>query len=79
MKIIRKEQKLCLHCMEEHEVLHIRIMDKNVYKGQEVTYAATYEYCANADEFWANEAYSSQNDSAMKAAYQKAFLSRKQD
>lgn len=79
MKVIRKEHKLCLHCMEEHEVLHARIMDKNVYKGQEVTYAAIYEYCANADEFWANEAYLTQNDSAMKAAYQKALLLTKQD
>ena len=36
MEIIRKERKLCLCCMEEHEVSYVRVKEKNVFKGEEL-------------------------------------------
>lgn len=71
MEIIRKELKLCLHCMEEHEVHHVKLQESNIFKGVEVEYDAVYEYCGNSGEFWASEEYSTLNDIAMKDAYRR--------
>ena len=43
MEIIRKEMKLCMSCMEEHEVEIVRRSECSVYKGEEVDYEAVYE------------------------------------
>ena len=33
MEIVRKEHKLCLCCMDEHEVSYVRIKETNIFKG----------------------------------------------
>lgn len=71
MKILKKEYKLCMSCMESHEVCTIEIEEKNIFKGKEINYTATYEYCDRADEYYATEQMLSSNDIAMKNAYRK--------
>lgn len=72
MKIIKKERKVCICCMEEHEVLLVEVPEENIYKGQHVQYQATYEYCEHTDEYVASEELLSRNDIAMKNAYRKS-------
>ena len=74
MEIIRKERKLCPYCMEEHDVLHVRMSDSTVFKGQLVEYQALCEYCDRADEYWETDEYISQNHNAIKDAYDKVCL-----
>jgi hypothetical protein len=50
MNKIKREKRLCLICMEEHEVDSVEVMDTEIYKGEEVSFRARYEYCSNADE-----------------------------
>jgi len=69
MEIVRKEKKLCLCCMEEHEVSIVKINEDNIYKGEALSYEASYEYCENADEMIASEEMISANDIEMKNAY----------
>lgn len=69
MEIIKKEHKLCLCCMEEHEVQLVRVDEKNTYKGEEIEYKAVYEYCDKADEFMAADNMISDNFSALQKAY----------
>lgn len=45
MKTIRTEKKLCLICMEEHDVETIIHSDVDVFKEEDVTIDTTYEYC----------------------------------
>ncbi len=71
MEIIRKECKLCLCCMEEHEVLYVRLKEKNVFKGQEIEYDVIYEYCNKTDEYVSSDVMISTNDIALKNAYRK--------
>ena len=51
MKIVKKEVKLCLACMEEHEVQTVIVKEKNIFKGEKVEYDAMYEYCDRTDDF----------------------------
>ena len=69
MKFLGKEKKLCLSCMEEHEVYKAAIAEKNVFKGVAVEYMAEYFYCDRTDEMYADEQQISFNDIAMKNAY----------
>ncbi len=71
MEIIRKEMKLCMSCMEEHEVEIVRRSECSVYKGEEVDYEAVYEYCDRTQEYLEMEDMISQNDIAMKNAYRR--------
>lgn len=71
MKTIKTEHKLCLECMEEHDVLTVEVLDTNIFKGEEVQYFATYEYCEHAEAFSATEEMLSANDVSMKNAYRK--------
>lgn len=71
MKILGKEKKLCLSCMETHEVLTVEVDEKNIFKGKEVMHTAVYEYCDKADEYYALEKQLSDNDIRMKNAYRK--------
>jgi hypothetical protein len=43
MKKIMSEKKFCLICMEEHDVDKAEVIETEMYKGQEVTFTATYE------------------------------------
>ncbi len=69
MKTIKSEKKLCLICMEEHEVQTVILMDTEEYKGEEVSFEATYEYCSHADEYLETEDMIKANSLAMKDAY----------
>jgi len=69
MKTIKNEKKLCLICMEEHEVKTVIVKDKEEYKGEEVSFNAIYEYCVNADEYLETEVMIKANSLAMKDAY----------
>lgn len=71
MNIIKSEKKLCLICMEEHEVDTVKVTDKEMYKGEEVSFNATYEYCTNAEEYLETEEMVKANSLAMKDAYRK--------
>ena len=69
MEIISRSKKLCVCCMEEHEVSTVRILDHSTFKGKKVNYLATYEYCENADEYWESDETISENDMSLKDAY----------
>lgn len=73
METIRIEKKVCMCCMEEHEVHTVRVRENNEFKGIQVEYDATYEYCNLAEEYIANEEMISANDIAMKNAYRQAM------
>lgn len=69
--IIKREHMLCICCMEEHDVLTVETIDKNIFKGVEVNYKATYNYCDKADEYFETEEQLTANDIAMKNEYRK--------
>lgn len=71
MKDIKIEAKLCLICMEEHEVKTVEVKDEEIYKGLEVDFDALYEYCSHADEFLETEEMIKTNSLSMKDAYRK--------
>ena len=55
MKKIKSEKKLCLVCMEEHDVDTVEIIDNEIFKDEEVTFSAVYEYCSNGEEYLETE------------------------
>ena len=69
MDIINKEKKICLSCMEEHDVFTVQIQEETIFKGVSVKYIAVYEYCDRCEEFTATEEMINKNDIAMKNAY----------
>ena len=71
MNTINKVTKLCMCCMEEHEVQIVEVNETNLFKNVKVNYIATYEYCSNANEYIQTEDMLTQNDIAMKNAYRK--------
>ena len=73
MEVIKKEVKLCVCCMEEHEVFTVKEHESTVFKGKNIEYEAIYEYCENCDEFSSTEEMLSQNDIALKNAYRMAM------
>ena len=72
METIKIEKKLCMCCMEEHDVRTVHVSEHNEFKGVKVEYDATYEYCELADEYISTEEMISANDIAMKNAYRQA-------
>lgn len=72
MRVIKTINKLCLCCMEEHEVKIVEVSEKTTFKGKKVEYTATYEYCDVADEYLSTEEMIISNDIAMKNAYREA-------
>lgn len=71
MEILKTQNKLCLSCMEEHEVQEVAVPEENVFNGKVVHYIATYEYCSCADEYTQTEEMIRKNDIAFKDAYKK--------
>ena len=69
MEVIRKEMKLCLSCMEEHEVEIVTVPEEMLFKGEKVNFNATYEYCSNIDELSSTEEFLRKNGLTMKDAY----------
>ena len=55
METIKIEKKLCMCCMEEHDVHTVRVSEHNEFKGVPVEYGATYEYCELANEYISTE------------------------
>ena len=43
MKILKTERKLCMCCMEEHEVQIVDVHEKLTFKGKKVEYNAIYK------------------------------------
>lgn len=72
MEILKSEKKLCLICMQEHNVHTVMLQEENEFKGEVVKFDALYEYCENEDQFLETEEMSSQNDISFKDAYRKA-------
>ena len=72
MKILKSEKKLCLCCMEEHEVKTVLINEQTVFKDRKVNYEASYMYCDVADELYMDEHQMQDNDIKMKNAYRRA-------
>jgi len=71
MEILKKEFKLCLSCMEEHEVEVVEINESNVFKGEQVEFKAVYEYCPNTEEYTETEEMIKINSLAFKDAYRR--------
>lgn len=71
MKILSTEKKLCLSCMEEHEVKRVEVEEENVFKGVRVNYSAGYEYCDRAREYLTYEGSLNTNNLSFKDAYRK--------
>ncbi len=69
MEIIKRTKKLCICCMEDHEVATVRILEKSTFKNKEIQYLAVYEYCDNADEYWESNEVITRNNIALKDAY----------
>lgn len=66
---IRSEKKLCLICMEEHGVDTVEVIDSEIYKNEEVSFTATYDYCSYVDEYLETEEMIKANNLSMKDAY----------
>lgn len=71
MRILKSEHKLCLSCMEEHNVDIVEVIEQTTFKGVKVEFSATYEYCSNTDEYLENEDMIRSNSLAAKNAYRK--------
>ena len=69
MKVISTEKRLCLSCMEEHEVKRVEVQEENIFKDVTVNYPARYEYCNRTDEFLTYGDSLTTNDLAFKDAY----------
>ena len=71
MELIKKENRLCTCCMEEHEVKVVRVQEHSTFKKIDVDYLAEYYYCDLAEECYMDEAMINANDIRMKDAYRK--------
>ena len=71
MEIIKTTNKLCLCCMEVHDVHLIELNEVITFKGKQVEFVARHEYCDKAEEFLSHEDMISGNDIAMKNAYRR--------
>jgi putative zinc finger/helix-turn-helix YgiT family protein len=69
MNKIKSERRLCLICMEEHEVDTVEVTETEIFKNEDVSFTATYEYCSNTDEYLETEEMIKANSLAMKDAY----------
>lgn len=72
MKILKNEMKLCMCCMEEHEVKTVQIKEQATFKDRKVVYDAFYTYCDVADELYMDEMQMQENDIRLKDAYRRA-------
>lgn len=71
MKTISKEIKLCMVCMEEHEVIIVEVEETTEFKKETVTFPAIYEYCPLTDILSETEDLMQKNDLKMKDTYRK--------
>lgn len=68
MRKVKSDNKLCLTCMEEHEVRTVIITESEEFKAEVVSFDAIYEYCDHADEYLETEDMIRANSLAMKVA-----------
>lgn len=73
MKVIGSEKRMCSCCMKEHDVKKISVEEHTIFKNTPVDYDAEYYYCDNADELYADEEMTSDNDIRMKDSYRKVM------
>lgn len=71
MELIKRENRLCTCCMEEHEVQVVRVWEHTAFKKENVDYLAEYYYCDLAKECYMDEAMTASNDIRLKDAYRK--------
>ena len=55
--------------MEEHEVDTVEVTETEIFKNEDVSFTATYEYCSNTDEYLETEEMIKANSLSMKDAY----------
>ncbi len=71
MQILGTEKKLCVCCMEEHEVKTVLIHDRLTFMDTDVSFDTVCMYCDVADEFYANEEQIRANNIRLKDGYRK--------
>lgn len=71
MDIISTKKRMCICCMEEHEVKRVRVLEHTIYKEVPIDFSAEYFYCDNADEYYMDEDMTTQNDIKVKDVYRK--------
>ena len=71
MKIVRNENRICPSCMEQHEIDVVEDLESVEYKNVMVTFFATYWYCSNTDEYFADEDMMRANKLAVINTYRK--------
>lgn len=71
IKIIKTTHKLCLSCMEVHDVKQVKVAEEVMFKNECVKFNAIYEYCSLTEEYTQTEEMMRINDLAMKDAYRK--------
>lgn len=71
MKVLKSKKKICICCMEEHEVKTVSIKEKSIFKNVQIEYEATCYYCDLAEEFYVDEDQARVNDINLKNAYRK--------
>ncbi|HZJ90715.1 MAG TPA: type II TA system antitoxin MqsA family protein [Oscillospiraceae bacterium] len=71
MIIIKTENKLCLSCMELHEVQTVICRELELFKNEEVSFEGQYEYCDRRDTLLEDDENINLNSLAMKNAYRK--------
>ena len=52
MKVIRSERRMCLCCMEEHEVKTVLVKEHATFKNRQVAYDALYTFCDVTEELY---------------------------
>lgn len=71
MVILKSETRLCLSCMEEHQVDIVEITEQETFKGEDIKFVAIYEYCSNTDYYLETEDMIRANSLALKDGYRK--------
>jgi len=69
MKIVSSSVKLCLSCMDKHRVDVVQIEEREIFKNEEVSFVAAYEYCSNTKELLETEDIIRAYSLAIKDAY----------
>ncbi len=72
LKIIKREKRLCMCCMEEHEVKTVLVKEEAAFKNKKITYEASYLYCDKAEELYMDEQQIQENDIRLKDAYRQS-------
>ena len=69
MEILQTEHRLCICCMEVHDVKRVRYMDRVTYKDVPVDCLTEAFYCDLDDTFYVNEEMMSENENRLRDAY----------